>query len=305
MEKLKAGLIGCGRIGFGFDLDSKRDGTWTHAGAYHLTDEIEFVGVYDNNRTIAQRCSDQYGVYAYEHIDSMIQNLDIISIAVPELEHRRVLEHIYSICAQSKKVPQVLWVEKPFTGNIREARHFIDAFAEFDCHIHVNYQRRYCEGFSKLSDYGTPRNVNIAYTRGLLNTASHFIDLMIGLYGLPSRVVTVNSTDFVMDYKSFRANFSMLTDIDYNVCHANFYYLNMIVEVPPLQYYFLVRESTISELYSEYRDLGPSKKVELVYEPMLAQVQEIINAIRTRRYSGLNNGLATLSVINGVQDASS
>lgn len=304
MEKLKAGLIGCGRIGFGFDLDTQREGVWTHAGAYHHSDEVEFVGVYDNNKTIAEKCASHYGVAVYENLDSMVRDLDIISVAVPEFEHRRVLEHLYSVCSRSDSTPRVIWVEKPFTGVVNEARHFIDVFSEFDCHIHVNYQRRFCEGFDRLRDWGQPRSISVAYSRGLMNTASHFVDLMIGLYGIPRRVVAVNATDFAMDYGLFRINFSMLTDVNYNVCHTTFYYRDKVVEAPPLQTHFNVRESIKSELYSEYQDLGETEKIELRYEPMLDQVNEIAKSIRNRRYTRLNNGLATLAVLKGVQDAS-
>ena len=297
MGKIKAGLIGCGRIGYSFDLDEKRRGTWTHAGAYHKSDKVDFVGAYDTYKSVNE-CASKYNVKAYPNIKEMVEELDVISIAVPESLHERVLEDILALFKKADKTPKVLWVEKPFTGNLRIARDLVDRFAAYNCHIHINYQRRFCEGFEFIKGKGVPSHVDVTYVRGLYNTASHFVDFIVGLYGKPDRVsVSKMESDFVMHYNSFRVNFSMLEGLRYNICDTTFYHSTEVIRAPALQTSLEITKAVASEQYSEYLDLGEPVKQEMVYEPMLKQVETIAEAVKTGKYNKLNNGLITLQIL--------
>ena len=46
----RAGIIGCGRIGCGFDDDPNRGYVSTHAGAYARTDGVDLVAMADLDR---------------------------------------------------------------------------------------------------------------------------------------------------------------------------------------------------------------------------------------------------------------
>lgn len=297
MEKIKAGLIGCGRIGYTFDLDSKRKGVWTHAKAYAETPEIDFVGVSDI-AAVAQACASKYGTRVLEHKD-LVEHCDVISVAVPEQSHLSVLNGLLYWTKRVENPPKVLWVEKPFISDYGEARRIVDEFAKYNCHIHVNYQRRFCDGFRKLKEMGKPKGVNVTYVRGLYNTASHFIDLMVGLYGSNCDVKQINNSgDFALRYNDFIVHFTMLQDLKYNVCDTTFYFDDKVVTAPPLQINLGLRLSIASEQYSEYQDLQPSgTTLELEYEPMLEQVSVIVDSIKTGKYHRLNNGLDTLKIL--------
>lgn len=298
MEKIKAGLIGCGRIGYTFDLDPKRKGVWTHAKAYAKNPEVEFIGVHDLNRNIASNCATKYSA-TFLSFKDMVNHCDIISVAVAENAHESVLTSLLHWIRRADNPPKVLWVEKPFTARYEIARHFVDKFAEYNCHVHINYQRRFCDGFRKLQEMGEPKGVNINYTRGLYNTASHFVDLMIGLYGPKCDVKQINQFgDFALQYDNFIVHFSMLQNLKYNVCDTIFYYDDKIVTAPPLQTHLNLRLSIASDQYSEYQDLQQNGTIlELKYEPMLEQVSVIVDSIKIGKYYRLNNGLDTLKVL--------
>lgn len=309
MEKIKAGLIGCGRIGYTFDLDETRQGVWTHAGAYHKSNKIDFVGVYDTY-VVVNKCADTYGVKAFNGLEEMVNELDIISVAVSETQHERVLTELLELFEKADRTPKVLWVEKPFTGNYQIARQFVDKFAAYNCHIHINYQRRFCPGFEEIKDRRWPKHVDVTYARGLYNTASHFVDFIIGLYGKPDHITLVKpNSDFVMHYyerycgnSDFNVNFSMLEDLRYNICDTIFYYSTEIVRAPPLQIYLEITPAVKSGQYSEYMDLGESKKHELSYEPMLTQADILAASVQSGRYTELNNGLSTLQILEQVSN---
>jgi predicted dehydrogenase len=311
--KYKVGLVGCGRIGYTFDLDSKRSGIWTHAGAYNHSDDINFASVYDPDTVVAIECAQRYGAEAVRDVNQLVGH-DIVSFAVPEHLHETILDDFYDKCISAGSSPKILWVEKPFTGNLETARRITEMFARLGCHIHINYQRRYCDGFVKLQNFGTPKHVSIVYTRGLLNTASHFVDLMTGLYGDPEAVYptgaieitlygtigTLSKTDFVMSYEDFDISLKMLNGTKYNQNHILYYYDDKIVEVPPLQTQFKIQSVVTSNQYSEYKDLGSPEVLKLDYAPMENQIRVFVDAIRTGDYSKLNNGLQSLSVIKKV-----
>lgn len=58
---LKAGIVGCGRIGSQFDDDPKRKFVVTHAGAYSAIDGVELVAACDLNREELVRCGQSSG----------------------------------------------------------------------------------------------------------------------------------------------------------------------------------------------------------------------------------------------------
>lgn len=299
MEKIKTGLIGCGRIGYTFDLDPKRKGVWTHAKAYAENIESDFIGVYDVNQTTAINCATKYGTTNLS-LKEMVEHCDVISVAVAEEAHESVLNTLLYRMQHTENTPKVLWVEKPFTSNFKRARYFVDEFSKHNCHIHVNYQRRFCDGFKKLKEMGKPKGVQVTYTRGLYNTASHFVDLIVGLYGSDCDVKQINNFgDFVLHYNDFIVHFAMLQELKYNICDTTFYFDDKIVTAPPLQTNLDLRLLVSSEQYSEYQDLQPSgtTALELEYEPMLEQVSVIIESIRSGKYHRLNNGLDTLKIL--------
>ena len=73
MEKLKTGIIGCGKVG---DF---------HAKAFEALENSEFTAVCDNNIERARAFADRYGVKAYDDIEAMIREcgLDVVSICTP------------------------------------------------------------------------------------------------------------------------------------------------------------------------------------------------------------------------------
>ncbi len=58
----KAAVIGCGRIGCGFDEDPKRQNISTHAGAYSNNQNIALVSLVDLNQSILNKYAERFNV---------------------------------------------------------------------------------------------------------------------------------------------------------------------------------------------------------------------------------------------------
>lgn len=77
MEKLKTGIVGCGKVG---DF---------HAKAFAGLNSSEFTAVCDRDITRARAFAERYGVKAYDNIGEMIREcgLDVVSICTPHPLH--------------------------------------------------------------------------------------------------------------------------------------------------------------------------------------------------------------------------
>ena len=286
----KAGLVGCGRVGFLFDEDPKRTGIWTHAKAYDTHVGIKFVGVYDTNENLAKQCSAKYNTTAYSSIAILLEKqLDILSVATPPETHHQIIAQ----AIDADVPPAIIWVEKPFGGCYEIAQNLVDAAAQRNIKIHVDFQRRHCMAFGYVKSFGKPQHVSVVYTRGLLNTAVHFIDMMLGLFGNPCRVVAIDATDFVMIYDNFNVTFNMVSP-QYNICEVILVYNDKIVRVPPIINALFIKNMIESVQYGEYNDLGDEVSCAFPYNPMLLQIDAMI-------YGGeLNDGLATLAIVQAL-----
>ena len=80
--KYRAGVIGCGRIGFEFDKDPKRRYIATHTGAYNYVKDIDLAAVCDIDKKRLKGCMDRWNIpEGYSDLKEMLrkENLDILS----------------------------------------------------------------------------------------------------------------------------------------------------------------------------------------------------------------------------------
>ena len=77
MKKIGTGVIGCGKVGH------------THAQAYKMLPESDFVAVYSRNPAKATSFAEEFGVTAYSDLDSMLSDpaVKAVSICTPPHVH--------------------------------------------------------------------------------------------------------------------------------------------------------------------------------------------------------------------------
>ena len=110
MEKLKTGIIGCGKVG---DF---------HAKAFAALENSEFTAVCDNNIERARAFADRYGVKAYDDIEAMIREcaLDVVSICTPHPLHANPAV-IAADCGCN------VLIEKPLASSLEDCDRIIEA----------------------------------------------------------------------------------------------------------------------------------------------------------------------------------
>ena len=126
MEKLKTGIIGCGKVG---DF---------HAKAFEALENSEFTAVCDNNIERARAFADRYGVKAYDDIEAMIREcgLDVVSICTPHPLHANPAV-IAADCGSN------VLIEKPLASSLEDCDRIIEAGDRNHVTIGTMVQRRF------------------------------------------------------------------------------------------------------------------------------------------------------------------
>ena len=182
----RAGIIGCGRIGCGFDDDPERGYVSSHAGAYALTPGVELVALADLEQAKLDRYGEKYAVAGrYQDYHQMLatENLDILSICTWNNFHRNMVED--AVAAGIKAV----FCEKPIADSLEAADAMIQLCAESGVVLMVDHQRRFdlCHqqvaSYLKAGGLGTVHQVTCYYTAGVANTGIHLFDLLRFFFG--------------------------------------------------------------------------------------------------------------------------
>ncbi len=184
--RFRAGVIGCGRIGFGFDKDPKREYIATHTGAYNSVKGVELVAVCDIDKRMLKECMERWDIPAgYSDLKEMLkkEDLDILSICTPPSTH-------YPILKEAIKYPiKAIFCEKPIAENKKNAKQMVKLCKEKRIVLQVDHQRRFdplhdhLREFIKSKKMGDVQQVNAYYTAGINNTGSHMFDLLGFFFG--------------------------------------------------------------------------------------------------------------------------
>ena len=184
--KYRAGVIGCGRIGFEFDKDPKRRYIATHTGAYHRVKDIDLVAVCDIDKMRLHGCVERWNVpSAYSNVKDMLkeQDLDILSICTQPSTH-------YPILREAVKYPlKAVFCEKPIADNKKNAEKMVKLCRKKKIILQIGHQRRFdplhisLREFIKSKKAGNVQQVNAYYTAGVNNTGSHMFDLLGFFFG--------------------------------------------------------------------------------------------------------------------------
>jgi len=116
-----------------------------HLGKIHIKlikeiENYELVGFYDPNEENAQFAEKEFGIKYYNDIDSLIEDVDVVDIVTPTLSH-------YDCAVQALRKSKHIFIEKPITNTIEEARELIKLADEASVKVQVGHVERYNPAF--------------------------------------------------------------------------------------------------------------------------------------------------------------
>lgn len=203
-QKLRAVIIGCGRIAGGFDEGLNSDNILTHAKSYILNLNTKLVAIADVDVHRAERFSSFWGnPRVYTNIESMLadEQAEVVSICSPDDTHEEMLAK----CLTSKTVKAV-WCEKPIATNVKKAEELVSEYEKRGIILAVNYQRRWQPQMKLIkesianAELGNVQKIVVYYSKGICHNGSHAVDLLSYWYGLtPTFRILGHHFDYTAD----------------------------------------------------------------------------------------------------------
>ena len=128
-KPIKYGIIGAGHLGN------------YHAQQLKKISCVKLVGVFDLDVKKSSLFSKSYKVKSFKSLKNLLNECDAVSITSPATaHHKNAIEGLNSSCH--------LFIEKPFTKNIKEARAIISLEKKLDLKIQVGHIERFNAAFT-------------------------------------------------------------------------------------------------------------------------------------------------------------
>jgi len=130
---LKVGVLGAGHLGK------------IHLRLLQQSDKYELVGFYDENHDNGAKIEAEFGYKQFDTIAKLIHAVDVIDIVTPTLSH-------YKCAKVSIKSGKHVFIEKPISTTVEEAREIIALAKEYDVKGQVGHVERFNPAFTAVKD---------------------------------------------------------------------------------------------------------------------------------------------------------
>ena len=126
----KTGVIGAGHLGK------------IHINILKEVDFTELIGFYDTNPQTREEVASLYGVKAYENLEELIENCDIVDVVTPTLSH-------YECAKKALQATKHVFIEKPVTQTLEESKSLVKLVEEAGTKVQVGHVERFNPAFKK------------------------------------------------------------------------------------------------------------------------------------------------------------
>lgn len=261
-------ILGAGRIAAGFDTPES-EAVLTHAHAVTQNARLTLVGITDTDAEKGAREAEKWGTTFYPNAEAMLAELhpDIVIIATPDATHADLLIQTLS------HTPKLVILEKPALTDPADAVRVTEAAKGTP--IIVNFRRRFDPVVQTLAaalaagTYGKVLAARGLYSKGILHTGSHMVDLARLFFG---EMLAASPYAAVKDWEgeptvSGSATFERCAQFSLTAGDERAYSifeLEILTEKARLRFrdegMILETETVIDDpLYSGYRILGPAR----------------------------------------------
>ena len=188
---LKIGIIGAG-----------------HLGKFHINNwmelkDVEVVGFCDTDDNNAKNVIEKYNLKRYESTDALLNDCDAVDIIAPTTYH-------FELCAQALKKGRHVFVEKPFTNTMEEAKELLKLAKESNLKFQVGHIERFNPAFTALKNHDlnpmfievhrlsqfNPRGTDVSV---VLDLMIHDIDIILHLVKSTVSYISANGVSVLSD----------------------------------------------------------------------------------------------------------
>lgn len=224
--KFRCAVIGCGRIGCGFDDNSTV--IQTHAGSYYTNQQTDLVSLCDVDKSKLEKYGKKYHISSlYTDSSEMFKNEKIDCVSICTL----VDTHLDLVRQAVKNNVKAIFLEKPISDSLLNAKKITEICKINKIKLAVDHQRRFnpfyqcMRKFLKQKKIGEIQFVNVYYGSGIANTGSHLFDVLrlffgdiVSIKSCSAEINTINPADPNIDatIKFERGTLCQIHALDYN-----------------------------------------------------------------------------------------
>lgn len=234
---LKVLIVGLGNIGLLYDLNKKRM-QLTHASAFFKNKSFKIVGGVDKSKKILRIFKKKFKSRGFTKLESALKNLqpDVIVVSTNTKNHLEIINKIFLHKSNCK----FIICEKPCGQSLNEIIKINRISKKNKCKIYVNYMRSSSKHALYLKKFASTQKNYFKgisyYTNGVLNDASHYINLFQFMFGKIIRIKndiykSQNSklNDFTLFFKNGEVKFIRLNNVKYNNSKFEIYFQKNMV----------------------------------------------------------------------------
>lgn len=189
MKRVKIGLIGSGHLGK------------IHLKCIREVDELELIGFYDADPKVANKVATEFGIKAFEDLESLMSEVDAVDIVAPTTHH-------FAIAETAIRFGKHIFIEKPLTKTIDESIRLMELAEEKPLIIQVGHVERFNPAYAALKDvelkpmFIEGHRLSIFNPRGtdvsvVLDLMIHDIDILLKIVDSPVKEIKANGVSVV------------------------------------------------------------------------------------------------------------
>lgn len=181
---MKIGVLGAGHLGK------------IHIKLLKSLKEFDLVGFYDHNQNAAKSVAEEFDIKLYQDADELIDAVDAVDIVTPTLSH-------FKYAKQSLLKGKHVFIEKPVTNTITEAKELLQIANETSLKVQVGHVERFNPAYTAVKKYiqkplfiethrlakFNPRGTDVSV---VLDLMIHDIDIILKI--VQSRVIDISTS---------------------------------------------------------------------------------------------------------------
>jgi predicted dehydrogenase len=188
---LKVGIIGAG-----------------HLGKFHINNwieikDVEVIGFCDTDDANAKAVEEKYKLKRYETPEQLLNDCDAVDIVAPTTYH-------FELCEMAIRKGKHVFVEKPFTNTMEEAKTLLELARESNLKFQVGHIERFNPAFVALKNHDlkpmfievhrlaqfNPRGTDVSV---VLDLMIHDIDIILHLVKSTINYISANGVSVLSD----------------------------------------------------------------------------------------------------------
>jgi len=162
MADLRAGVIGVGALGR------------HHARVWASLPGARLVGVFDENPARASEVAAQHGCPAHADADALLEDVDVVSVAVPTVDH-------HAVARRALERGRGVLLEKPMTATLEQADDLIALAADRRAVLQVGHVERFNPATKALLAAGRGARFVEVHRLGSFSPRSLDVDVVMDL----------------------------------------------------------------------------------------------------------------------------